>query len=208
MKLGFLGDSITEGCGASSPNKNYVTLVGKFLNAEVKNYGVGGTKIGRLNDLEYPHIWNMDFNVRTCFIDNDLDYLFVFGGTNDFGNGGIPLGKTNDNTVYTFSGAINTLIDSLSEKIGKDRLIFILPINRFNENNKTWLEHKTLADFIQKMKDVLEYRGVKYIDWFNKLFKTPISDRPTEYFTDGLHPNDKGYKIIAEELAKYIQKLK
>ena len=45
LKINFLGDSITEGCMASKPENGYVSLIGKMLNAEVRNYGIGGTRI-------------------------------------------------------------------------------------------------------------------------------------------------------------------
>ena len=45
MKINFLGDSITEGVGASAPENNYVSLVGKKTGHEVINYGISGTRI-------------------------------------------------------------------------------------------------------------------------------------------------------------------
>ena len=51
MRIAFLGDSITEGCGASAEEFFYVNQVGKTLNAKVLNYGVGGTRIARQKEV-------------------------------------------------------------------------------------------------------------------------------------------------------------
>ena len=46
-KVYFLGDSITEGAGASSYEKSYVPVFAEISGAEVKNYGLSGTRIAR-----------------------------------------------------------------------------------------------------------------------------------------------------------------
>lgn len=47
LKINFLGDSITEGVAASSPEKCYVELVADLLNCEVRNYGISGTRFAK-----------------------------------------------------------------------------------------------------------------------------------------------------------------
>ena len=50
LVINFLGDSITEGCGTSYPEKIFHALLKKELNLkEARNYGVSGTRISRLN---------------------------------------------------------------------------------------------------------------------------------------------------------------
>ena len=47
-KINFLGDSITEGCCATSPEKGYVDVMKrKYRLTEARNYGIGGTRIAR-----------------------------------------------------------------------------------------------------------------------------------------------------------------
>ncbi len=43
-KINFLGDSITEGTGASSYETSYVSVFGRQSGAAVRNYGIGGTR--------------------------------------------------------------------------------------------------------------------------------------------------------------------
>ena len=47
MKLLFLGDSITQGVGASTQDKRYTDLVAAKLGCKVINYGISGTRIAR-----------------------------------------------------------------------------------------------------------------------------------------------------------------
>ena len=69
MKLLFLGDSITQGVGATQEENNYVSLVGKMLNCEVLNYGVSGTRIGRQTYVYGCQLWNYDFRLRAQIMD-------------------------------------------------------------------------------------------------------------------------------------------
>ena len=48
-KIAFLGDSITEGYGASSVEQTYWNILGRETGAEVFGYGVGGTTIAKRN---------------------------------------------------------------------------------------------------------------------------------------------------------------
>lgn len=43
----FLGDSITEGVGASSPDKNYVSVFQSLSGANAVNYGISATRIAK-----------------------------------------------------------------------------------------------------------------------------------------------------------------
>ena len=44
-KIYFLGDSITEGVGASDAEHCYVSVFGKLSGTIVKNYGISATRI-------------------------------------------------------------------------------------------------------------------------------------------------------------------
>ena len=125
MVINFLGDSITEGAGAGSPENMYVNLVGQKLGAAVNNYGVGGTRIARQTTPTDPPRADEDFLIRAAKMDKNADFVFIFGGTNDFGHGDAPLGKFGDKTPYTFYGAAALLCEYLLGIYGKDRLCFI-----------------------------------------------------------------------------------
>ena len=51
---------------------------------------------------------------------------------------------------------------------------------------------------------ILEKRDINYINLWD-LFEEPENNGETEFFADGLHPNDKGHLKIAETVAKFIK---
>ena len=214
MKINFLGDSITEGAGATLAQNRYVNVVKELLGCEVRNYGVSGTRFARQSKYSPANVWDYDFMMRMeimANIDPDADFVFVFGGTNDFGHGDAPLGKMGDKTPYTFYGATAIIAEFLLRKYGKDRLCFMLPIRRHREDNvmgdggNKKEPGPILCEYVAAIVDVLEHYGVSYIDLFNDFIPTPMVGGASEYFVDGLHPNDKGHKMIAEKVVEYIR---
>ena len=211
MKLLFLGDSITEGVGASCYEKCYVSLVGRKLGCEVVNYGVGGTRIAR---QEYVHnwtIWNYDFRLRVQIMDKSADKVFVFGGTNDYGHGRLPLGKTSDKDVKTFCSELKLLIEELLAKYKKEKLCFILPLRRFDEDGVCCKGESgnekgaTLFEYVCAMRGIIEQYGIDVLDLYENGIAKPCVNTGDEFTADGVHPNDKGYEIVAEKICEYIK---
>lgn len=209
MKINFLGDSITVGAAATTVENKYVSLVGKILGCETFNFGVSGTRIAKQTTPSECERYDEDFLERAKKM-GDADMVFVFGGTNDYGHGDAQIGNIDDETSYTFFGALNNLIKYLSEKYGKEKLRFILPIPRYNQASVYGEGRKTtalypLSDYINAEKKVLEARGIKYLD-MSSMFPEPKTQNSGELFADGLHPTDKGHRMIAEYLSEYIKK--
>lgn len=206
MKINFLGDSITEGVGSSAIENNYVSQTGKILNANVNNYGISGTRIAKQKSVTHPHSFDMYFPSRIDFLDKDADVTVVFGGTNDFGHGNADFGQPSDYTADTFCGALNVLTDGLIRKFGKKKLLFVLPLHRFAEDNKNPATGKTLKDYVDTERDILKSKGIKYLDLFCDELPEPEGEGQSEYFADGLHPNDKGHRFLAEKIADFIRR--
>lgn len=99
----FLGDSITEGVGATDASHCFVSLIGRKTGAVVHNYGVGGTRIAR--QLNCPQDEGKDFCARFIEMEQGADMIIVFGGTNDYGHGNAPFGSFEDKTPDTFKAA-------------------------------------------------------------------------------------------------------
>ncbi len=205
MKLAFLGDSITDGTGSSAPEFKYVNQVSKMLGCEVINYGIGGTRFARQTTSSLVHRYDIDFNLRTILLDKAADKIFVFGGTNDYGHGDAVFGKMGDYDPFTFHGAVNMLFSTLIGIYGKENVIVMLPLKRFNMNVRvnpvTGLK---LIDYVKVIKEYVDLYGLKYIDTFNDCFPEP-PDGESEYFADGLHPNDNGHRKIAEKICQFIK---
>ena len=208
MKILFLGDSITQGAGASSPTYNYVSLVGKALACEVKNYGVGGTRIAKQKTPSQEAIYDEDFLTRAQRMEKEADMVFVFGGTNDYGHGDAEMGEEGSADSYTFIGAFETLISYLVGVYGKNKLHFILPLPRYNQESvygegakKTALY--PLRKYIENERKILQKWDIPYLD-MSDIFPVPQSTSGDELTVDGLHPNDTGHALIAAKICTYV----
>lgn len=207
MKIAFLGDSITQGSGASSLEFCFVEQVGKKLGCEVINYGLGGTRIARTTVPNTYHRRDIDFNLRVPLFDKKVDMFFVFGGTNDYGHGHAPMGEKGDYDEYTFHGATNKLFSTLLGMYGRDKVIVMLPLKRANIRTKTnAVTGKYLIDYVEIIRDYAELYGFRYIDLYNDGLPEP-PEGESEYFVDGLHPNDKGHEIIADKICKFLKEI-
>lgn len=211
MKILFLGDSITEGVGASAPETNYVSLVGKRTGHEVINYGVSGTRIARQKRVSASTKWDFDFRLRLTIMPDEADRVYIFGGTNDFGHGNLHLGKVGERDEDTFVGGLYLLIDALIEKYGKEKLCFLLPLPRYDENPQRCKGDNAdelgapLSEYIECMRTILSEYGIEYIDLYKNGFPKPEVNTGDEYTVDGLHPNDNGYEFLADIVCKNLE---
>lgn len=207
LKINFLGDSITEGAMASSQENTFVRLVGAMLHCKVNNYGISGSRIAKQKIPSIEPRYDLYFASRVAAMDADADFVFVFGGTNDYGHGDALMGKIDDKTPDTFYGAMNNLIDELEKKYKKNRIFFILPLYRIDESNPYGEGSKaqpgcTLAEYRKAMTEVLKKRHIEIFDIKDIIGKA--ENNPLIY--DGLHPNDEGHKKIAELVVNFIKR--
>ena len=210
-KVAFLGDSITEGCAASSAERIYHQVIKADLGlGSALNYGVGGTRIAPQHDKDsdmYPE----NFIIRADKLPADADYVFVFGGTNDYGHGDAKIGAEGDDSPYTFIGGLNNLIKKLTEIYGKNKICFILPLHRFDEEDLYGEGSRTeptlnLKGYVDIIKSTCEKNRIDYIDLYNNGIPKPETCFGDEFTVDGLHPNDKGHLFIANKIKEYLKK--
>lgn len=211
-KILFLGDSITQGACASCLENQFVELVGKKLPCQAINYGIGGTRIAKkINPIpDARHACDyLDFNTRAVHMDKDADFVFVMGGTNDHGHGDCPLGTMEDTSLYTFYGALKQLVKYLQDTYGKEKICFIMPMHKYDEDNVlgdgSRINPTVSFKYYRKAyKEVCDLYGIDLID-VDDIFPIPAK-RETDVFFDGLHPNDKGHALIANKIINYLNK--
>lgn len=208
-KVLFLGDSITEGVGASEYAKSYVPIFAELSGADVKNYGIGGTRIAKqLHQSENPR-WDQDFISRVDMMESDANIVVVFGGTNDFGHGDAKIGDFNSRSEYTFYGAMHILCEKLINKYPNADIIFVTPLHRETEDIKIkengMPSEIPLAGYVSIIKEIAGYYGLPVMDLFHTSGMQPkVGVVKKEFMPDGLHPSDKGAKRIAEKLYGFL----
>ena len=232
-KIICLGDSITQGNNASEwgyyqikSSKTYPSLMGEILGAKVYNGGLGGgTAYGnRTIDLanvvsclisgDFSSIYegisqyNLNKNAVANYQEieeldlNDVDIITLSFGTNDWNFG---------YTKEQIKTALETNINALLTAYPHLKIYIFTPIIRFKpstfEYGENWendTTHLTLLDIVDAEIEVANKLNVPVKDCFRTLGIN--GSNRTQYFnnTDGTHPQPKGYILMAEKYAKFI----
>lgn len=204
-KINFLGDSITQGVGVSSEEKIYLNLLAQRCGlAQARNYGISGTRIARYEGQEY----SAAYTERFAQMDDDADVIVVFGGTNDFGHGNLPLGAMADRENISFYGALHVLICGLIEKYPKATLVFMTPLHRTEETVIPRGDGVELEAYRRAIKEVCTYYAVPVLDLYAVSGIQPLNDiNRAVTCPDGLHPNDWGHELMASRLEGFLRSL-
>ncbi len=206
MTINFLGDSITEGFGIADSKDLYHQIIKEKYNLKYAyNYGMGGTRIARqYAPSKESTRWDLTFELRAEVMDRAADAVVVFGGTNDYGSGDAPFGDVGSGGVYTFCGAVNSLINRLKKNFHNSKIVFITPIHRLGENNPAEPDSKTLADYAKAIAKICQKHNIPVIDLFGI---NPLDPEDTELLPDGLHPGVKGHRILAKVIGEELEKI-
>lgn len=204
LKINFLGDSITQGTGASEKTLCYVNRFAAMTGAEVRNYGIGGTRIARRKVPHENPVFDQDFCGRYHLMDDDADVIVVFGGTNDYGHGDAPLGKPEDRDVWSFYGACHVLFSGLIAKYPDKTIVIMTPMHRETELEKD----PGLRAFVQAEREVAEFYSIPVLDlWSNLGICAQVPEQKNLYFKDRVHPNDAGHEKIAYTLKRFLENM-
>ncbi|MBR2375233.1 MAG: SGNH/GDSL hydrolase family protein [Clostridia bacterium] len=209
-KVVFLGDSITEGTGATDVEHRYTNVFARIAECEIFVDGIGGTRIAR-QTIPTNERWDKDFNGRADALPDNADIVVVFGGTNDFGHGDAPLGTFGDETVYTFYGALRVLCEKLIAKYPYATVVFMTPLHRLTENetvNKYGQPTPPLIEYVKAIRQVCEQYSLPVLDLFKVSGMQPsVEIIQQTYMPDGLHPSNAGAEKIAKLLYQFLRNL-
>lgn len=207
LKINFLGDSITEGHGCSSVEKQFTSLIAEQYGAITRCYGIGGTRLARQSKPSDNPRHDLDFPSRVAEMDDDADLIVVFGGTNDFGHGDAPFGEFSDRTVWTFCGALHVLYTALLEKYPDKQIMVMTPLHRSTEDIPN-MHGKVLKEYVDMIRQAAEYYSLPVLDLYAVSGIQPaVPVMKERYMPDGLHPNDAGHVILTNKIAKFIERL-
>lgn len=230
--VGFLGDSITYGVGASSNATRYSTVFCSIANCTERNLGVSGTclaantKNGKGDQRFLTRVTSANMN--------GLDLLIIFGGSNDFSYDIKPIGshfeeETITGNTYrgtkkrvansdneTFAGALHELILAIRAINPALPMVYLTPVSRgvYNLTEPRGTSYETnangdyLSDFTDAIKDICAFYSIPVfhtVDHFPyDLAQDTKNAIITGLSTDAIHPNDRGHAILAQTLYKWI----
>ena len=211
--INFLGDSITQGVGASCIENRYTdVLARRFGLKRANNYGISGTRIARQRVVT-DDPFDQDFCMRMDEMDTSADAVVVFGGTNDFGHGDAPLGTPADRDPSTFWGACHFLMSGLLERYCGKPVAILTPLHRQNEANPRGDGSKPcdvapLSVYRQILMEVAEHYALPVLDLYAVSGIQPVNDVcRARLAPDGLHPSDEGHALIAGKIGRFLQTL-
>lgn len=212
--INFIGDSITEGVGASCPEKRYTDVLAREFGLKAaNNYGISGTRIARQKN---PTLSNPTFDRDLCSryaeMDPNADAVVVFGGTNDFGHGDAPLGTFADRTPDTFTGACHYLMNGLLEMYAGKPVVILTPLHRWDEDCPRGSGKAENAAPLSVYRAILlrtaESYSLPVLDLYAVSGIQPVNARNrAQLAPDGVHPNDAGYAILAHRIGRFLESL-
>lgn len=213
--INFLGDSITEGVGASRPENGFVyVLERQFGLKKAHNYGIGGSRIARQR-VATQESFDRDFCMRLDEMDASADAVVVFGGTNDYGHGEAPLGMPCDREPDTFYGACHYLMNGLLTRYPGKPVAILTPLHRLNENDpkgdgtgRKPLSVAPLSVYRRILLEVAVYYALPVLDLYATSGIQPENPVCRERLCpDGLHPSDEGHALLARRIGLFLQTL-
>ena len=210
--INILGDSITEGVGASCPDCFYVNVLAReFGLAKANNYGISGTRIARQQQVT-DHPFDQDFCMRMEDMDESADAVVVFGCTNDFGHGNAPIGTPEDRDPSTFWGACHYLMNGLLNRYSGKPVVILSPLHRSNESSSRGDgsmpegSKQPLSVYRDILLTVARYYALPVLDLYSVSGMQPENEvNRQRLMPDGLHPNDEGHAILARKIGLFLQ---
>ena len=196
MRIVCLGDSLTYGYGVA-PSASWISLLNKnektrtTRKATYINKGINGDTTGGMLARFNRHV-----------VEEKPHMVMIMGGTND-----IILGLSME--------TLKSNIKSMVQQAHDHKIIPILGIPFKIDPaivRKDWVDCADFRDVAEKTKllrkwiiDFSQASHIEYMDFYHE-FASRAHGEYGSYFIDGLHPNEKGQKIIAEIVAEKISK--
>lgn len=206
VSIAFLGDSITEGINGATGHANgltYPEVVKEVLGArEVYNLGIGGSTIG-----DY---WANAMVNRYQEIPYDTDIIVVFGGLNDvFSGTEITIGDLETLEDNTFCGDLDQLLKGIKEHYPESLVLMVTPMDSLTieEVRAANPDMRPIEDYIDIMISLSEKYGIDVIDLFRHNFLNSYDMEVFNTYVPGCHPNDTGYRMLGEHIAKEITRI-
>lgn len=185
--VSFIGDSYTQGTGASSKESRWSTLVSQQLGWDELNVGRGGTgyvttagrsACGLATCLSYP-------DMVTSATGQNVTAVVISGGYNDF--------KAFSTDPASVVAGIDKTFNDVRAAMPDVKIIALGPTVPGNVT-------PTVEAFDKAVQAAAARVGAQYIS----LIAPDVSSK--EMLTDGVHVNDAGHKAIADRVIAALSK--
>ncbi len=207
VKVACIGNSITDGHGIDvAPQFGYPALLQQMLgdNYWVKNFGVSARTM--LNKGDNPYMNEMAWKDAVAF---NPDIVIIKLGTNDSKPQNWQYGAEFKNDLKQMITTLRPDLAQPQKKKGKKsknvqpakpQIILCTPIPAFKS---TWnINDSIIANsIIPIQQEVAREYGLQVID-----LHTLFADKSDLVQSDGIHPNEKGVKRMAEIIAERLKK--
>ena len=141
-----IGDSLFHGSKDCKGN-TWLEMMARRNEMTLYNYGINGCTIAVQHAEERPF---KSMCERYVDMEDGADYVVVLGGANDR-RLNILIGEDTSTDPDTFCGALNVLIEGLTAKYPKARILFMTNYNRYPSKSKIGLSD---IDYVEAMKRV------------------------------------------------------
>lgn len=187
MKTVCIGDSLTYGFGVMKRH-TWIEILKEKSKIDFINRGINGDTTAGMLSRSYEDI-----------ILNYPDKAIIMGGTNDFILG-YDLDRVKENVL---------LLAKEAKEHGVEPIIGIQIPTEPKLASEKWTKevdyenvNKKIIDYRDKMIEACEFNGYKYIDFYKEFVDKVIHNSDYKYYTDGIHPNYEGHKIMARSAEK------
>lgn len=172
----FLGDSITD----------FYDLDKYYKGLPIVNSGISGNTTEDILD-----------DMKARVYDYNPSKVFLLIGTNDL---------IHDSSVDDIASNIEKIVNEINSNKPQAEIYVesVYPVNdNLDEDMVDVRNNDDIMDINEKIKKYCDDNDYTYINMYDKLLDDD-GNFNEEYTDDGLHPNDKGYEVITEELKKYL----
>ena len=185
IRIACVGDSITRGALASNPDtRRYPAQLQSILGAEFagKNFGVGGSTLLEKGDKPY---WDQPAFLESSAFSPDI--VIIMLGTND---------AKPKNWIYkTGYTADMTALVNHYRALESSPVVYIATSPAVYTNTLSITDAVVSGELTVMQKEIAASLDCPILD------VNAATREHEEWFADGIHPNDDGYRAIAEVMA-------
>ena len=203
IKIGMVGDSITQGSGSSTKDRGvlaYPNQIGRLLwkDCLVYNYGQAGRTMREDHGDSYMACSTYQEALTGA---RQMDIMTIMLGTNDGDRFMAQNGQWTEADDAQFLASCEKLVKSFYDRNNELKFFLFKSPTCFRKD----------SDYVAGLPDVHEAQQAAYDSLSTKYTMLGLLDvgeltaDMSKYFSDGLHPNDPGHKLMAERIAEYLQ---